>query len=91
MAAVVWLPAAYDDLDDIRRYVTPDRPEAAGQIAVRIVQATRRLSVFPHSGRVVPELERSDIREVIVDRYRIVYSVSGDEFSSWRYDTARGA
>lgn len=32
-----------------------------------------RLSRFPESGRIVPELNRPDVREVIVSPYRVVY------------------
>jgi plasmid stabilization system protein ParE len=32
-----------------------------------------RLGAFPESGRVVPELDKPEIREVIVRPYRIVY------------------
>ena len=38
-----------------------------------------RLTDFPRSGRVVPEFERSDIRELIVQSYRIVYRVRGED------------
>ena len=34
---------------------------------------------MPHAGRVVPEFDRDDIREVIVGNYRIVYRVRATE------------
>jgi plasmid stabilization system protein ParE len=40
---------------------------------------TDRLSQFPRSGRIVPELGRDDIREVIVQSYRVIYRLRGDE------------
>jgi plasmid stabilization system protein ParE len=33
---------------------------------------------MPLSGRVVPELERDDIREVFLRSYRIIYRVADD-------------
>jgi plasmid stabilization system protein ParE len=45
----------------------------------RILGATERLSEFPESGRRVPEFERSDLREVILRPYRIVYRLVGRE------------
>jgi plasmid stabilization system protein ParE len=39
----------------------------------RIVAGVERLRAFPDSGRVVPELGRDEIREVIVRPYRVVY------------------
>ena len=38
-----------------------------------IVNAVERAAVFPSSGRVTPESDRTDIREVILDHFRIVY------------------
>lgn len=37
------------------------------------LDAVDRLGVFPESGRVVPERNTPEIREVIVRPYRIVY------------------
>jgi ParE-like toxin of type II ParDE toxin-antitoxin system len=37
--------------------------------------AVERLRSFPESGRVVPELNRPEIREVIVRPYRVVYRI----------------
>ena len=44
----------------------------------RLVAAVRRLRDYPLSGRVVPELARPTIREVIEGAYRIVYRVTPD-------------
>ena len=35
------------------------------------------MKTFPESGRVVPELDRPEIREVIVKPYRVVYRYRG--------------
>jgi plasmid stabilization system protein ParE len=39
----------------------------------RLVAAVERLQFFPESGRIVPERQDPEIREVIVTPYRIVY------------------
>ena len=33
------------------------------------------LNIFPLRGRVVPEFNRKEIREIFVDHYRLIYSV----------------
>ena len=43
-----------------------------------VFAATERLELFPHSGRVVQELEREEIREVFYRRHRIIYEVKPD-------------
>jgi toxin ParE1/3/4 len=78
MVQVVWLDSALDDLAEVRRFIALDSPSAAERVVNRIVQSTRRLEQFPQSGRIVPEYGRPDLREVIVDAYRIVYRIRGD-------------
>lgn len=48
---------------------------------MRITRATRRLEAFPYSGRLVPEIARPNLRELLVGNYRIVYRVDGDDVS----------
>jgi toxin ParE1/3/4 len=47
-------------------------------VAGRIVQVFERLLDFPQSGRVVPELAREDVRELLHGAYRLVYQLRGD-------------
>ena len=42
----------------------------------RIIASVERLKKFPSSGRTVPELRISSIREVLLGNYRIVYRLS---------------
>ena len=44
----------------------------------RVIQAVERLTEFPRSGRVVPELADDALREVVFHSYRIVYEVDTD-------------
>ncbi len=44
----------------------------------RIVATVERLESYPESGRVVPELDRPEIREVITRPYRVVYRYRGE-------------
>ena len=72
---VVIAPRAVDDLKDIVFYITPDRPEAAKRLAMALVERTKLLGSFPQSGRKVPEFDRSEIRELVLPPYRIVYQI----------------
>jgi len=40
-----------------------------------MLRTVERLEVFPRAGRVVLELGRDDIHEVIVQNYRVIYRV----------------
>ena len=73
MTELLWSPQALRDLEGIRAYIALDSPQYADLIVRQIVAAVERLKAFPESGRIVPERNVPDIREVIVGRYRVVY------------------
>jgi len=70
---LVWSPQSLRDLENIRDYVAADSPRYAALVVGRIIQGVERLTGFPESGRVVPERNDPQIREVIVRPYRVVY------------------
>jgi plasmid stabilization system protein ParE len=70
-------PQALRDVEAIRDYVAADSPRYAGLVVERIFAAIERLSSFPESGRVVPERNNPEIREVIARPYRVVYRLQG--------------
>ena len=73
MTELIWSPQAVRDLEGIRAYIALD-PSVYADLTVRqVVAAVERLKAFPESGRIVPERNTADIREVIVGRYRVVY------------------
>ena len=78
MTRVVWTRPARDDLREIRAYIAQDSERYARVVVARLVAAVPRLREYPLSGRVVPELARPTIREVIEGAYRIVYRVTPD-------------
>ena len=63
---LIWTPGAVRDLEQIHAYIAADAPRYADVVAARIVDAFERLTDFPQSGRVVPELGRADVRELIL-------------------------
>lgn len=70
-----WTKKAQKDLKEIGRYIATDNPQAARQWIAHIKERAKKLIETPRAGRVVPEIEREDIREVIERNYRIVYKV----------------
>ena len=78
MAEVRWTPQAADDLEAIANFIAVDSPQYASLFAIDILAAVDRLGVFPRSGRIVPETNHPDVREVILGNYRIVYRIRAD-------------
>ena len=50
-------------------------PKYAGYLVDTIFQKAEILENFPKLGRVVPETNMESIRELIVNKYRLIYSI----------------
>ena len=73
---VLWTDSAVAQLQAIHDYVAQTSPEYAVGIVDRLTRRSIQIAAFPNSGRMVPEYERKEIREVIEGRYRIIYLVA---------------
>jgi toxin ParE1/3/4 len=73
-----WTEQAVGDLEAIRQYVERDSARYGRLVVERLYESALRLQVFPISGRVVPELRRDDVREIITGEYRVVYLLRAD-------------
>lgn len=76
---VHWTNEALDQLLRIREQVAERSPGAADRLVERLAMRADQLDTFPESGRVVPEYERDDIREVMVRPYRVIYRVKAEQ------------
>jgi len=80
--AVYWTDTAKADLTNIIEYIYGDSPQNARNVFGIIKEQAKSLSIYPNRGRIVPELRDVGVmnyRELIVDRWRLVYRV--DEMS----------
>ncbi len=73
MVEIRWSPLATDDYESIIRYFKKTAPKFAKNFAIKIIFIIENLSNFPNMGRIVPELESSEIREIIYRNFRIIY------------------
>jgi toxin ParE1/3/4 len=73
LAAIIWTELAVSNLESIFEYISQDSSTYASLVIERILGSIRLLKTLPESGRIVPELDDQNTREIIHDRYRIVY------------------
>ena len=73
MIEIIWSPRSVADVEEIRAYIAADSTAYADLTARRLVAAVERLRMFPDSGRMVPERQSPDLREVLSGKFRIVY------------------
>jgi toxin ParE1/3/4 len=75
---LIWSPAARDDLHDIVVFIARNNPNRAMSFGYELISETDRLQEFPELGRIVPEYQNDNLREILFRPYRIVYRVDHD-------------
>ena len=73
MTDILWSPRAEADLNEIRTFIETESPAWADLTVRRLVAAVERLRLFPDSGRMVPERQSPELREIVSGNFRIVY------------------
>jgi len=72
--AITFAESAVKDLKAIRDWHIDQGARDAGEkLVADIITQVERLVDFPESGRIVPEFEIANLREVIFPPFRIVY------------------
>jgi toxin ParE1/3/4 len=76
---LLWSPLALDRVNEAADYIAEDSQGAAERWVEQVLQAVDRLQTFPNSGRAVPEVGDSRLRELLVAGYRVIYRVADDQ------------
>ena len=74
-----WTVTAEGHLDAIHNHIALDSPVYAKRMVDHLTRRSRKIADFPLSGRMVPEYEIDQIREVIEGPYRIIYHIKPDQ------------
>ena len=74
MPRITFTESALRDLEAVREwYASQGAPEVGQRLVGEVVAAVEQLARFPESGRVVPEFDTPQLRELIHPPFRIVY------------------
>jgi addiction module RelE/StbE family toxin len=70
----------YLDLKEIKAYIGKDSIRHADEMVKRLYESISILETHPRIGRIVPELQNNNIRELIREKYRIIYKLVDDDY-----------
>ncbi len=70
---VIWTKQAIQRVNSIVNYIAQDNYQAAVKWSEIIFQRTDQLIEHPESGRIVPEYNHPDLREIIEGNYRVIF------------------
>jgi plasmid stabilization system protein ParE len=73
---IIWSPLALERVQEIACYIARDKPSAAEKWVKDLFTLVGRVATQPRRCRIVPELNRPDIRELIHGSYRVIYRLT---------------
>ncbi len=78
---IIWSPLAVDRSSEIADYIAQDKPSAAEKWINTVFSKVEQLKFSPEIGRIVPELNNTQFREIIYGNYRIIYRIEKKQIS----------
>ena len=78
MVQINWTYQAKDDLKAIAEYISKDSKRYAKFQVIRLKNRTKILKTKIRLGKIVPEISKENIRELIEGNYRIIYKIIED-------------
>jgi len=76
---LVWTHEALNRLTEIDDYISYDSIARSRKFINNIIKSTTSIPQYPQKGRIVPEFNISELREIIYKNYRIVYRIKKDQ------------
>jgi len=78
---IIWSPLAVDRASEIADYIAQDKPTAAEKWVNTVFSKVEQLKSSPEIGRIAPEINSLQFRELIYGNYRIIYRIEKKQIS----------
>ena len=78
---IIWSPLAVDRASEIADYIAQDKPSAVEKWIDTVFSKVEQLKSSPEIGRILPEINDSQFRELIYGNYRIIYRIETKQIS----------
>ena len=78
---IIWSPLAVDRASEIADYIAQDKPSATEKWIDTVFSKVEQLKSSPEIGRILPEINDSQFRELIYGNYRIIYRIEAKQIS----------
>jgi toxin ParE1/3/4 len=78
MAEIKFTKRSLDEIESIADYISRDSERFAKITVQKILERTKLLEANPFIGRIVPEVNREEYREIFYGNFRIIYHYEKD-------------
>lgn len=75
MVEVNWTKQSLEDIESIADYIAKDSKRYAEIQVEELFNSVTKLEHLPKSGRIVPEVNDENLRELSVGFYRVIYRI----------------
>ncbi|MBN2128676.1 MAG: type II toxin-antitoxin system RelE/ParE family toxin [Sedimentisphaerales bacterium] len=79
MAKVIWTIKAVEQVEQIGSFIEKDSPFQARRVVQLIMKEARKLERHARIGKMIPEVEEDQYRELRVFSYRILYKILNEK------------
>lgn len=76
---IIWSLPAIEDIESIYSFIKRDSAYYANKFIDELIDRVTLLVEMPSIGRIVPELDINNLREIFVKQYRIVYQIEEEQ------------
>lgn len=76
MVRIIWTKRSLTDLQDVADFISKDSKKFAKLTVEKLIETAKLIEENQLIGRIVPELNQQDIREIITGNYRIIFDTN---------------
>jgi toxin ParE1/3/4 len=73
---IIWSPRAMGKISELSDFIAEDSPSRATTWLESIFESVEQLSEFPEIGRILPNQQDQNLRQLIIDNYHIIYRIN---------------
>lgn len=81
MNKIIWTEYALNCIERVASFIALDSEYYSREFVRKIIEQIEALKAFSKMGRVVPEFNDGNLRELIYQNYRIVYLIKDDSIN----------
>jgi addiction module RelE/StbE family toxin len=81
MVKVIWTARSLKDLEEIGEYISKDSVKYSKLTLDKLIDTAILIEHNLLIGRIVPEVKKRNIREIITGNYRIIYQIKDKKYA----------
>ncbi len=75
---MIWIPQALADVGANAEFIAKDSVYYAQLFTRKVFDPVEKIADFPQIGRIVTEINSENIKEIILENYRIIYRINNE-------------